>query len=219
VATAEVARPLAALALAAAESPLTPSAIEIESPSPRLLIRVETTATAAISHAAAARELCTSRGLESAIVEGDAESSIWREHENRLTPGDGTLVKLAVLPTQVVDVVEHIERVASRCGLDARIGGRAALGVLDVLFDGSALRSLDGPSGDEAQRHADAVEELRRNAWARGGSAVIVSAAPAVKALVDPWGDIGDGLPLMRAVKARFDPKGILSPGRGPGGI
>jgi glycolate oxidase FAD binding subunit len=37
--------------------------------------------------------------------------------------------------------------------------------------------------------------------------------------LVDPWGEVGDALPMMRAVKARFDPNGILNPGRGAGGI
>jgi FAD/FMN-containing dehydrogenase len=35
----------------------------------------------------------------------------------------------------------------------------------------------------------------------------------------DPWGEIGDSLRMMRAVKARFDPHGTLNPGRGPGGI
>jgi glycolate oxidase FAD binding subunit len=36
---------------------------------------------------------------------------------------------------------------------------------------------------------------------------------------IDRWGEIGDALPLMRSLKARFDPNGILSPGRGPGGL
>jgi FAD/FMN-containing dehydrogenase len=36
---------------------------------------------------------------------------------------------------------------------------------------------------------------------------------------LDVWGPIGDGLPLMRAVKKQFDPDGILNRGRGPGGV
>jgi glycolate oxidase FAD binding subunit len=36
---------------------------------------------------------------------------------------------------------------------------------------------------------------------------------------IDAWGSPGDALPLMRAVKAQFDPKGTLNPGRFVGGI
>jgi FAD/FMN-containing dehydrogenase len=35
----------------------------------------------------------------------------------------------------------------------------------------------------------------------------------------DAWGDAGDGLPLMRAVKEQFDMLGTLNPGRFVGGI
>jgi FAD/FMN-containing dehydrogenase len=33
---------------------------------------------------------------------------------------------------------------------------------------------------------------------------------------VDPWGDVGDALPLMQAVKTRFDPNHVLATGRTP---
>ena len=100
----------------------------------------------------------------------------------------------------------------SRHGFDARLGGRAALGVIYVLFAG-----LEGAR--RAAEQAAAVEELRRHARARRGSAVLVEASPAVKVIVDPWGEVGDSLALMRSVKARFDPNGVLNTGRGPGGL
>jgi glycolate oxidase FAD binding subunit len=40
-----------------------------------------------------------------------------------------------------------------------------------------------------------------------------------VKQRFDVWGDAGDALPLMRRVKAQFDPTGCLNPGRFIGGI
>jgi glycolate oxidase FAD binding subunit len=82
--------------------------------------------------------------------------------------------------------------------------GRAALGVI-----------LARLGGDSAQQSA-IVGNLRRDATARRGSAVLLSAPPDVKAQLGPWGPIGDAAPIMRAVKARFDPHGTLNPGRGP---
>src|SRR5712692_10442888 len=64
VATAQHARGLTDLALAIAAAPLTPSAIELQSPPPRLLIRVETTEAAADRQASAALKLCREHGAE-----------------------------------------------------------------------------------------------------------------------------------------------------------
>jgi glycolate oxidase FAD binding subunit len=44
-------------------------------------------------------------------------------------------------------------------------------------------------------------------------------ARPEVKAGLDVWGDPGEGLALMRRVKATYDPHGIFAPGRYVGGI
>ena len=63
------------------------------------------------------------------------------------------------------------------------------------------------------------VATLRPEIAARGGFLVIERAKPEVKAGLDVWGDPGEGLALMRRVKAAFDPKGVFSPGRYVGGI
>jgi glycolate dehydrogenase FAD-binding subunit len=47
-----------------------------------------------------------------------------------------------------------------------------------------------------------------------GGSLTILGPSK-----LDAWGSPADALPLMRAVKAQFDPKGTLNPGRFVGGI
>jgi glycolate oxidase FAD binding subunit len=55
---------------------------------------------------------------------------------------------------------------------------------------------------------------LRMAMEQNGGSLVILGQSE-----LDAWGSPGDALPLMRAVKAQFDPKGTLNPGRFVGGI
>jgi D-lactate dehydrogenase (cytochrome) len=52
---------------------------------------------------------------------------------------------------------------------------------------------------------------LRETALSLGGYAVVVNGPK--DSGIDPWGYIPDTLPLMRQIKACWDPKGILNPG------
>ena len=54
-------------------------------------------------------------------------------------------------------------------------------------------------------------------ARAAGGSARIERAPAADKAKCDVFGDLGGALQLQRALKQRFDPAGVLNPGRTAG--
>jgi glycolate oxidase FAD binding subunit len=58
------------------------------------------------------------------------------------------------------------------------------------------------------------LEGLRPELERAGGSLIILRGPRN-----DAWGAPGDTLPLLRAVKAQFDPKGTLNPGRFVGGI
>jgi glycolate oxidase FAD binding subunit len=59
----------------------------------------------------------------------------------------------------------------------------------------------------------------RAAACAGGGSVVLEAAPPWAKVARDVFGDPGDEWRLARALKARFDPAGILNPGRYVGGL
>jgi glycolate oxidase FAD binding subunit len=210
VASTDGGRPLAELALEIASSPLTPAAIELQSMGCRLLVRFETTEAAATQQASAALALCHSRRIDAVVESGEPEASLWRGYYDDLSASDGALVRIAVLPAQIADALEHVERVVVSHGLDCRVAGRAAVGVMYA-------RILANPSAEQGlESVAAAIDHIRRNAWARGGSAVVISAEPAILALVDPWGDVGDALPLMQAVKTRFDPNRVLAPERTP---
>jgi glycolate oxidase FAD binding subunit len=47
----------------------------------------------------------------------------------------------------------------------------------------------------------------------------VILRRPKALVLLDAWGNPGDALPLMRAVKRHLDPKSTLNPGRFVGGI
>jgi glycolate oxidase FAD binding subunit len=77
-----------------------------------------------------------------------------------------------------------------------------------------------GLFGDDFEQLAHLAEELRAAAVAAGGSLVVHAAPPEVKQRVDVWGPVDPAtFELMRRLKAEFDPKGTLNPGRFVGGL
>jgi glycolate oxidase FAD binding subunit len=66
----------------------------------------------------------------------------------------------------------------------------------------------------DVESAVDKISRLRVSAASVNGSLVIEQAAAEVRRRSDAWGDIGSTAGLMRAIKSRFDPKGLLNPGR-----
>ncbi len=75
------------------------------------------------------------------------------------------------------DLVDLIERATASHSVDYRVGGRAALGVLFLKLRG------------DVERHMEIVQDVRRTAVARGGSAVLLSTPVSIERRVDAWGE------------------------------
>ena len=142
----------------------------------------------AMPQAEAAGRALAEAGLESSVMEDDAGA--W-EAQRAAQRGD-LVVRVAALQTRLADVL----RAAEKHG--GGVVGRAALAVCWV--------SLPGDAG------ADAVRELR--AELAPSACVVLDAPEDLRREVDPWGlEQGGALDLMRSVKQRFDPGGVLAPG------
>jgi glycolate oxidase FAD binding subunit len=204
IATVPDARSAGALAVAFAGSTLTPSTVELQSPPHRLLVRFETSPRATERQIAAAAGLCAAHGATTEVLTGQEEADAWRAHEQRMAGEAGTVVKLATLATDVAGMLARVQTLTAEHGGAYVAAGRAALGVIFVRLSG------------DLDRHAGIVRELRREAIARRGSAVLLTAPQGLTAQIGTWGPNGDAVPIMRAVKARFDPRGTLNPGREP---
>ena len=70
-----------------------------------------------------------------------------------------------------------------------------------------------------AEGKADEITRLRALAEKHSATCVIERCPPALKRDIDVFGKAPASLDLMRAIKAEFDPNGVLSPGRMVGRI
>ncbi len=145
------------------------------------------------------RELAGSPGKESA-------REVWRARE-QLWPAatDAGVVKLSVLPAEIASALSTVEAAARAQGL-----------VWDAVFYGTGIGwvGLQGP----ARAVVSVIVQIRTAVEQQHGSAVCVR-SPQADGRIDAWGDAGDALPIMKAIKERFDPKMTLNPGRFVGGI
>jgi glycolate oxidase FAD binding subunit len=122
--------------------------------------------------------------------------------------GDEVSIKISAPPADLSGVLDSTLGATGRRGLNPRIAGHAGIGVTFV-----------GLSGGDEEAYVAAIEELRE-IWVRRGGSVIVREAPAsLKQRVEVWGPLGSRLELSRRVKEKFDPGGVLNPGRFAGGI
>jgi len=134
---------------------------------------------------------------------------------------DGTVLQIGFWPADLAKVLVELRRLAGTAGLDPMISGSAAAGQLTAALPSdqdpaavaafvTALRDAISPNGSGPDHPAEGPPSRT--------SVVIQHAPAAVAAQVDLFGPV-PSLPLMRAVKAQFDPARIMAPGRFAGGI
>ena len=168
---------------------------------------------------AAIRKLCHQEGAVAGfLVEGSAQESLWRAIcDFPSASGDGrswATLKASVPPTKVLETIHRAEALGRDLGLESAAVSDAGCGIIRLSWRGET-----GTPEKDPALVAKGIEDLRNWVVRHGGSLVILSAPPAIKASVDVWGPVGHALFLMRELKRQFDPQGLLNPGRFVGGI
>src|SRR5215471_20287014 len=126
----------AKLALEVAAQPVTPSAVEVQAPLARLLVRFETTEQAADQMAATTCELLERSGASTNVLSREDEREVWKHHESSIWDAPGLVAKLSVLPTDVASCLDVVAGFGPPVEWTAI--GRAALGVLLVRVNAPA---------------------------------------------------------------------------------
>jgi glycolate oxidase FAD binding subunit len=138
----------------------------------------------------------------------EAPPTVWaasQELWNSASTAPVAVAKITTLPASISRTVETVKRAASSRKTDWKLTMQAT---------GIGWLRLDA----ETENLHTVLSDLRFELEHSGGSLALCH-HPSEMSHLDAWGQPGDALPLMRAVKNQFDPKSTLNPGRFVGGI
>jgi glycolate oxidase FAD binding subunit len=184
--SAPAAEPLGKLMLMLLHAQVSTVAIQLRGSAAGFVLDVQLASLAEVLHtqAAALEVMAQSVGLHSQAAQED----VWNARQQQMD--HEFACKGTMLPSEIARFTERV---------------RALSG--ESVIQGTGIMMAGFPAGA-----ADGLMKLRDELEEAKGSLMVLK-QPA-EAKVDCWGTPPDSLSLMREVKHRFDPKGILSPGR-----
>ncbi len=148
------------------------------------------------------------RKLSALASISEASTSTWAAREElwaSADPATTAIAKISILPATLARTMKLVKRAANQHQLQWK----------SLMYaTGLGWLRLEGKAGSLR----DALQTLRIELQGQGGSLVALRRPEKMPAF-DAWGDAGDALPLMKAVKHQLDPKNTLNPGRFVGGI
>ena len=158
----------------------------------------------------ALERLARDAGASPEGIDGAVLAQVWQAWVDLARTDDlgvaEALVTVSALPSDVLDIIETLERTAERLGVAARCWARAGTGLVYARL--SAV-----------ERGVTALTAAQAALLERWPATTLVAGDPAVERAARPWGAEPASLSMMRALKQRFDPIGTLQPGRYVGGI
>jgi glycolate oxidase FAD binding subunit len=130
------------------------------------------------------------------------------------TGGGALTIRLGTLPSRVYTIMEAAAQALKSLTSGAMIIGDCGVGVVKLCLgpEGLAAGVIEAPL-------LGALRELSGLVAGHGAYAVVESAPPAAKMQLEVWGAPPSSFALLKALKRKFDPEGILSPGRFIGGL
>ena len=131
------------------------------------------------------------------LMIGVSAADAWSARQECFGRNECIAIKATMLPSEIARFAEAVRRA----------GGESVTQATGIM-----TASLPLEAGAN-------VQQLRQEVEGAGGSlTVLEQPGNEPKNELDRWGTLPDSLPLMRALKQRFDPNGILNPGRFLGG-
>ena len=149
------------------------------------------------------------------VLKGEEDGVFWAGvRDFHLEAGNGSsppvVLKSNFPISKHAEVLEAYEKAAGAVGVDAAFILRAGNGILYTHIPGEAM---------EAAGLAELIGRLTDESVKREGNLVVESCPTEIKEKVCVWGRQRSDQVVMRRLKEKMDPQGVMSPGRFVGGI
>ncbi len=141
------------------------------------------------------------------IAYRDIAGSLAKTHPNLIS------LKANFALSKVPEMVGALEAGLQEAGLEGALFCRAGNGIL------YAELPLGDDLGSKAAVVVALIGKLNAEAVKNGGNLVVERAPKAVKEKVNVWGQTRSDVVVVRRLKEKLDPSGILNPGRYVGGV
>lgn len=161
--------------------------------------------------------LVVKHGAAIHTAEKEAAALVWEriaDFGSRLTEEQQVpvLVRASLPIASAEDFLQSAEVEGGKQRFDVAGVVQTGVGVVELGLRVAESRGFGpGPEG--------LINTLRSAAASLGGSVVVTRYPAKMKSMIDVWGPPGDDFEVMRKLKATWDPKSTLSPGRFVGGL
>jgi FAD/FMN-containing dehydrogenase len=156
--------------------------------------------------------------LGTVSVKGEGHQGFWiayRDFTEELAKTDPNLIclKSNFTISRCTEMIAASEGAVKEAGLECALACHAGNGILyTAILAGQDLNA-------KTAAVVRAIEKLTAEAVKNEGNLVVEMAPLLIKEKVSVWGQIGKDISLVRGLKEKFDPTGIINPGRYVGGI
>lgn len=151
------------------------------------------------------QKIATDHSLTCQPLDGEADQGFWQQLGD--VPQVGTLIcKVGLRPSAIPAMLTLLETVMPSAL--AKLQVSSGLGWVQ-------LESVNETTDELATR----LEKLRSHCQTNGGFLTLLQAPKALKQKIEIWGYSGNASGVMSALKQKFDPHRLLSPGRFVGGL
>jgi glycolate oxidase FAD binding subunit len=124
-------------------------------------------------------------------------------------------LRVSVLPSRLGEMIALLREQLSTVASDYETLIDSGTGIARVFVNAAEEELVES----RLQRWRVSVHNLRSFCEREGGSVIMERAPLVMKPKIDAWGELLSAANLMRTIKGKFDPKGILNPGRFVAGI
>ena len=138
------------------------------------------------------------------IIEGEPRCHLHTVVREFTAVPERVIAKLNLKRTDIVEFAAQVVEESSDPGVQ----------VMALLGSGVLYLSVPVTPDTDFQVFAKHLAALRQSAIEARGNLIVENAPPELKQYIDVWGPLGDATSLMKQVKVRFDPSGLLNPGR-----